>query len=137
MKFAKFLIRQIKIHIYKISVFIIQIYVIVLNFIFSWSLFGMIIHIFYTCKLGHLSVFRTVCVWQVVSDIERDVELHVVLGRMLALGSDAVHVVATHGEDVARDLAVDSRVGACSRGQTLEVVIGVGMRHLSAYLVAL
>lgn len=97
----------------------------------------MIIHIFYTCKLGHLSVFRTVCVWQVVSDIERDVELHVVLGRMLALGSDAVHVVATHGEDVARALAVDSRVGACSRGQTLEVVIGVGMRHLSAYLVAL
>ena len=121
MKFAKFLIRQIKIHIYKISVFIIQIYVIVLNFIFSWSLFGTIIHIFD----------------QVVSDIERDVELHVVLGRMLALGSDAVHVVATHGEDVARALAVDSRVGACSRGQTLEVVIGVGMRHLSAYLVAL
>ncbi len=137
MKFAKFLIRQIKIHIYKISVFIIQIYVIVLNFIFSWSLFGTIIHIFDTCKLGHFSVFRTVCVWQVVSDIERDVELHVVLGRMLALGSDAVHVVATHGEDVARALAVDSRVGACSRGQTLEVVIGVGMRHLSAYLVAL
>lgn len=56
---------------------------------------------------------------------------------MLPLRGDAVHVVATHGEDVARALAVDSRVGACSRGQTLEVVIGVGMRHLSAYLVAL
>lgn len=110
---------------------------IVLDFIVSRSLFSTIIHIFNICKLGHFSVFRTVCVWQVVSDIERDVELHVVLGRMLALGSDAVHVVATHGEDVARALAVDSRVGACSRGQTLEVVIGVGMRHLSAYLVAL
>lgn len=36
-----------------------------------------------------------------------------------------------------RALAVDSRVGACSRGQTLEVVIVVGMRHLSANLVAL
>ena len=40
----------------------------------------------------------------VLSDIERDVELHVVLGRMLALGSDAVHVVATHGEGVENEL---------------------------------
>jgi hypothetical protein len=35
---------------------------------------------------------------------------------MLALGSDAVYVVVAHGEGVARALAVDSRVGACSRG---------------------
>jgi len=81
-----------------------NIYVIVLNFIFSWSLFGTIIHIFDTCKLGHFSVFRTVCVWQVVSDIERDVELHIVLGQMLALGSDAVHVVVAHGEGVENEL---------------------------------
>ena len=110
---------------------------IVLDFIVSRSLFSTIIHIFNICELELLTGFSAIGICQVITDIERSVELHVVLGQMLALGSDAVYVVVAHGEGVARALAVDSRVGACSRGQTLEVVIGVGMRHLSAYLVAL
>ena len=36
--------------------------------------------------------------------IERSVELHVVLGQMLALGSDAVYVVVAHGEGVENEL---------------------------------
>jgi len=45
---------------------------------------------------------RGIC--QVITDIERSVELHVVLGQMLALGSDAVYVVVAHGEGVENEL---------------------------------
>ena len=105
--------------------------------ILTGCLLGAVVHVTDGLEQELLSRIRAVCVGEVVAGVERSAELQVLLGQMLALGSDAVHVVATHGEDVARALAVDSRVGACSRGQTLEVVIGVGMRHLSAYLVAL
>ena len=50
------------IHINKISVLIIQIYVIVFDIIVSQSLFRAIINVFNTCKLEFLSGFRTVCV---------------------------------------------------------------------------
>lgn len=81
------------IHIYKISVPVVCVNMVVLHIVLSRSLLGTVIHILDTCKLELLSVFRTICVLQVISDIERAVELHVVLGQMLALGSDAVHVV--------------------------------------------
>lgn len=50
------------VHIYKISVLVIQIYVIVFDIIVSRSLFRAIIHIFNTCKLEFLTGFSTVCV---------------------------------------------------------------------------
>ena len=96
--------RNLNILIYKISVFIIQIYVIVLDFIVSRSLFSTIIHIFNICELELLTGFSAIGICQVITDIERSVELHVVLGQMLALGSDAVYVVVAHGEGVENEL---------------------------------
>ena len=92
------------VHIYKISVLIIQIYVIIFDFIVSRSLFGTIIYIFNTWELELLTGFSALGICQVISDIERAVELHIVLGQMLALGSDAVHVVVAHGEGVENEL---------------------------------
>ena len=63
------------IHLYKTSVFIIQIYVIVLNFIFSWSLLRAIVNVRHIGQLEFLPLIRPVGVWQVVAYVERTVEL--------------------------------------------------------------
>ena len=120
------------VHIYKVSVLIIQIYVIIFDFIVSRSIFRAIIHVFNTCKLELLTVLRAIGICQIISDIERAAELHVVLGQMLALGSDAVHVVVAHGEGVGRGLAVCSGVCTRSGSEAVQPVVCIGVRHLAA-----
>ena len=51
---------------------------------------------------------------------------------MLALGSDAVHVVVAHGEGVGRGLAVCSGVCTRSGSEAVQPVVGIGVRHLAA-----
>ena len=60
------------------------------------------------------------------------VEQHVVLGQMLALGSDAVHVVIAHSEGVGRGLAVCSGVCTCCGSEAVQTVVCIGMRHLAS-----
>ena len=51
---------------------------------------------------------------------------------MLALGGDAVHVVIAHGKGVGCRLAVGSSICTRCRDETVQSVIGIGVRHLSA-----
>ncbi len=125
------------IHIYKVSVLVIQIYVIVLDFIVSRSLFRAIIHVFNTCKLELLPVFSAVGVGEVIAYIERTVELHVVLGQMLALGCDAVHIVVAHGKGIRCRLIVGTCIRSRRTCQTVQSVVGIGVRHLAAGIAAL
>ena len=69
--------------------------------------------------------------------MERTVELHALLREMLLLRHDAVHVVVAHLQPVGSGLAVRSGIGSRSTCQTVECVIRIGMRHLSARLSAL
>lgn len=68
--------------------------------------------------------------------MERTVELHALLREMLLLRHDAVHVVVAHLQPVGSGLAVRSGIGSRSTCQTVECVIRIGMRHLSARLSA-
>lgn len=68
--------------------------------------------------------------------MERTVELHALLCEMLLLRHDAVHVVVVHLQPVGSGLAVRSGIGSRSTCQTVERVIRIGMRHLSARLSA-
>ena len=68
--------------------------------------------------------------------MERTVELHALLREMLLLRHDAVHVVVAHFQPVGSGLAVRSGIGSRSTCQTVECVIRIGMRHLSARLSA-
>ena len=67
---------------------------------------------------------------------ELAVELHALLCEMLLLRHDAVHVVVAHLQPVGSCLAVRSGIGSRSTCQTVECVIRIGMRHLSARLSA-
>ena len=62
------------------------------------------------------------------------VELHALLREMPPLRYDAVHVVVAHLQPVGSGLAVRSGIGSRSTCQTVECVIRIGMRHLSARL---
>jgi len=68
--------------------------------------------------------------------MERTVELHALLCEMLLLRHDAVHVVVAHLQPVGSGLAVRSGIGSRGTCQTVECVIRIGMRHLSARLSA-
>ena len=68
--------------------------------------------------------------------MERTVELHALLREMLLLRHDAVHVVVAHLQPVGSGFAVCSGIGSRSTCQTVECVIRIGMRHLSARLSA-
>lgn len=63
-------------------------------------------------------------------------KLHVVPGQMLALGSNAVHVVVAHGEGVGRGLAVCSGVCTRSGSEAVQPVVCIGMRHLASGIAA-
>ncbi len=68
--------------------------------------------------------------------MERTVELHALLREMLLLRHDAVYVVVAYLQTVGSGLAVRSGIGSRSTCQTVECVIRIGMRHLSARLSA-
>ena len=68
--------------------------------------------------------------------MERTVELHALLREMLLLRHNAVHVVVAHLQPVGSGLAVRSGIGSRSTCQTVECIIRIGMRHLSARLSA-
>ena len=68
--------------------------------------------------------------------MERIVELYALLREMLLLRHDAVHVVIAHLQPVGSGLAVRSGIGSRSTCQSVEFVIRIGMRHLSARLSA-
>lgn len=51
---------------------------------------------------------------------------------MLALGSDAVHIVVAHREGVGRGLAVCSGVCTRSGSEAIQPVVCIGMRHLAS-----
>ena len=68
--------------------------------------------------------------------MERTVKLHALLCEMLLLRHDAMHVVVAHFQPVGSGLAVSSGIGSRSTCQTVECVIRIGMRHLSARLSA-
>jgi len=105
--------------------------------ILTGCLLGAVVHVTDGLEQELLSRIRAVCVGEVVAGVERSAELHVLLRQVLALRGDAVHVVIAHRKCVACALAVGSRVGAGGRGQTVEVVVGVGVCHLPACLAAL
>lgn len=105
---------------------------IVLDFIVSRSLFSTIIHIFNICELELLTGFSAIGICQVITDIERSVELQVLLGQVLDLRCDAVHVVIAHCKCVASRLAVCSRIVAGSTCQAVKCIVGVLMAHLTA-----
>lgn len=68
--------------------------------------------------------------------MERTVELHALLREMLLLRHDAVYVVVAYLQTVGSGLAVRSGIGSRGTCQTVERVIRIGMRHLSARLSA-
>ena len=68
--------------------------------------------------------------------MERTVELHALLREMLLLRHDAVYVVVAYLQTVECGLAVRSGIDSRGTCQTVECVIRIGMRHLSARLSA-
>ena len=66
--------------------------------------------------------------------MERTVELHALLRKMLLLRHDAVHVAVAHLQPVGSGLAVRSGIGSRGTCQAVECVIRIGMCHLSARL---
>ena len=55
---------------------------------------------------------------------------------MLALRFDAVHIVVVHGKGVGRRLAVGSCISTRSGNETVQSVVGIGMRHPAAGIAA-
>ena len=99
-------------------------------------LFRAVVRILHFCELELPSLSLAVGIGQVIAHMKCSVELHALLREMLLLRHDAVHVVVAHLQPVGSGLAVRSGIGSRGTCQTVECVIRIGMRHLSARLSA-
>lgn len=89
----------------------------------------------HSCQLELPALSIAVGIGRVIAHhMERTVELHALLREMLLLRHDAVHVVVAHLQPVGSGLAVRSGIDSRGTCQTVERVIRIGMRHLSARL---
>ena len=99
-------------------------------------LFRTVVRILHFGQLELPALSLAIGIGQVIAHMERTVELHALLREMLLLRHDAVHVVVAHFQPVGSGLAVRSGIGSRGTCQTVECVIRIGMRHLSARLSA-
>ena len=99
-------------------------------------LFRAVVRILHFGELELFALSLAVGIGQVIAHMKCSVELHALLRKMLLLRHDAVHVVVAHLQPVGSGLAVRSGIGSRGTCQTVECVIRIGMRHLSARLSA-
>ena len=85
-------------------------------------LFRAVVRILHFGQLELFALSLAVGIGQVITHMERTVELHALLCEMLFLRHDTVHVVVAHLQPVGSGLAVRSGIGSRSTCQTVERV---------------
>ena len=104
---------------------------------FGWCLLCTVVNILNVCKLEFLTSVCAVCISKVITSVERTIKLHVVLRENLTLRSDTVHIVIAHRKSITCGLVVRTCICTSCADKTVEGIVCIGMRHLSASLATL